>query len=56
MLLEEDRRGDMKLMYELFSRVKNGLSELKTAFAEYVKVIMKESYGMEPAIILKSDI
>ncbi len=39
-LLEEDRRSELQLMYKLFSRVKNGLVDLKLAFANYIKVVV----------------
>ena len=37
-LLEDERLGDLSLMYTLFARVKEGLKELCTAFAAYIKV------------------
>lgn len=36
-LLDENRLHDLSLSYSLFSRVKNGLSELCTAFNAYIK-------------------
>ncbi|CAG0898641.1 unnamed protein product [Darwinula stevensoni] len=36
-LLEDERLGDLSLMYTLFARVKEGLKELCTAFAAYIK-------------------
>lgn len=36
-LLSENRIGDLTLLYNLFSRVKNGLAELCTAFNGYIK-------------------
>lgn len=37
-LLTENRMKDLTLMYQLFSRVKDGLKEMCTAFATYIKV------------------
>nr|XP_034330536.1 cullin-4A [Crassostrea gigas] len=37
-LLTENRIKDLTLMYQLFSRVKDGLKEMCTAFATYIKV------------------
>ncbi|ESO98807.1 hypothetical protein LOTGIDRAFT_187016 [Lottia gigantea] len=37
-LLQENRIEDLLLLYQLFSRVKNGQKELCTMFAEYIKV------------------
>lgn len=37
-LLSENRIQDLMLMYQLFSRVRDGLKELATAFASYIKV------------------
>jgi hypothetical protein len=37
-LLAENRLSDLALMYQLFSRVKDGLKELCTAFAAFIKV------------------
>ncbi|KAK7475514.1 hypothetical protein BaRGS_00033270 [Batillaria attramentaria] len=36
-LLDENRVGDLTLMYQLFSRVRDGLKELCTAFSAYIK-------------------
>ncbi|XP_063703800.1 cullin-4A [Culicoides brevitarsis] len=36
-LMEENRIGDLTLLYQLFSRVKNGVAELCTAFNSYIK-------------------
>ncbi len=36
-LLEENRKEELKLMYSLLARVKNGLSELKAKVCEFVK-------------------
>ncbi|XP_064638709.1 cullin-4A-like [Lineus longissimus] len=36
-LLDENRIEDLCLMYQLFSRVKDGLKELCTAFAQFIK-------------------
>lgn len=40
-LLTENRIKDLTLMYQLFSRVKDGLKEMCTAFATYIKVTGK---------------
>ena len=37
-LLSENRIQDLMLMYQLFSRVRDGLKELATAFASYIKI------------------
>lgn len=37
-LLEENRLGDLSLLYSLFSRVKNGLHELCMNFNAFIKV------------------
>lgn len=37
-MLEENRLEDLKLLYELLSRVKDGLRELCTYFASFIKV------------------
>ena len=37
-LLDENRIADLTLMYQLFSRVKDGLKELVSAFSSYIKV------------------
>ncbi|KAL8623970.1 Cullin-4A [Nucella lapillus] len=36
-LLDENRIGDLTLMYQLFSRVKDGLKELVQSFSAYIK-------------------
>ncbi|XP_049818266.1 cullin-4B isoform X2 [Aethina tumida] len=36
-LLEENRTADLTLLYQLFSRVKNGLTELCTSFNAFIK-------------------
>lgn len=36
-LMEENRISDLLLLYQLFSRVKNGVAELCTAFNAYIK-------------------
>uniref|UniRef100_A0A914UGW7 Cullin-4 n=1 Tax=Plectus sambesii TaxID=2011161 RepID=A0A914UGW7_9BILA len=40
-MLHEDRRVELKLFYDLLSRVKNGLIELKTSFSTYIKKVGK---------------
>ena len=37
-LLDENRIADLTLMYQLFSRVKDGLKELVSYFSSYIKV------------------
>ena len=37
-LLDENRIADLSLLYQLFSRVKEGLKELVMAFRDYIKV------------------
>lgn len=37
-LLDENRVTDLGLLYQLFSRVKDGLKELCSAFSAYIKV------------------
>ena len=37
-LLSENRIDDLSLIYQLFSRVKDGLKELVLAFCTYIKV------------------
>lgn len=37
-LLTENRIQDLSLMYQLFSRIKDGLKELSTSFAAFIKV------------------
>uniref|UniRef100_A0A915HMC9 Cullin-4 n=1 Tax=Romanomermis culicivorax TaxID=13658 RepID=A0A915HMC9_ROMCU len=38
-LLQENRLQDLRLLYDLLSRVKNGLVELKNSFSVYVKKV-----------------
>jgi hypothetical protein len=39
-MLEENRVEDLTLFYQLLSRVHNGLKELNSSFASYIKVSM----------------
>ena len=42
-LLEENRISDLTLLYQLFSRVKDGQRELCSAFGVYIKVSISYS-------------
>lgn len=37
-LLSQNRKHDLTILYQLLSRVRDGLKELNTAFAAYIKV------------------
>uniref|UniRef100_A0A8W8IR20 Cullin N-terminal domain-containing protein n=1 Tax=Magallana gigas TaxID=29159 RepID=A0A8W8IR20_MAGGI len=45
-LLTENRIKDLTLMYQLFSRVKDGLKEMCTAFATYIKLVYENLFGL----------
>lgn len=57
MLLSGKKVDDLALMYNLLSRVKNGLLNFKTAFASYIKVKyynLIKSYGFNGKILLNA--
>jgi hypothetical protein len=38
-MLDEHRIEDLKLLYQLVNRIKNGVDQLKLAYCQYIKVI-----------------
>lgn len=46
MLLDENRVCELTLLYELFSKVKGGLTALLQAWREYIKVHARQSSGL----------
>lgn len=40
-MLDEHRIDDLKLLYQLVSRIKNGVDQLKLAYSQYIKVISR---------------
>ncbi len=39
-MLDEHRINDLKLLYQLVSRITNGVDQLKAAYSQYIKVFM----------------
>lgn len=46
-MLEQNRVDDLALLYQLLSRVRDGLKELYIAFASYIKVCHYSFMGLE---------
>ena len=38
-LLDEHRIDDLKLLYQLVNRIKNGVDQLRLAYCQYIKVL-----------------
>lgn len=49
-----DRRSDLALMYQLFSRVKKGTEELCKAFSTFIKVVLFVSIVTTVSIVTGS--